>query len=90
MKRTLFMLMLAFMVALIPLAKAENWSGADEKAEEAIKQLSPDYEPWFSQIWEPPSGEIESLLFSVQAGIGAFVVGYVIGRHGAGKDARNA
>ena len=30
-------------------------------------------------IWEPPSGEIESLLFALQAAIGAGFIGYFIG-----------
>ena len=39
-----------------------------------------DYEPWFEPILEPASGEIESLLFALQAAIGAGVVGFVLGR----------
>jgi cobalt/nickel transport protein len=58
---------------------AEEWSGADEKAEEAISEINPAYEPWFSPIWEPPSGEIESLFFSLQAAFGALIIGYVLG-----------
>jgi cobalt/nickel transport protein len=37
------------------------------------------YEPWFQPLWEPPSGEIESLLFSLQAAIGAVIIGYFFG-----------
>ena len=33
----------------------------------------------FNSIWEPPSGEIESLLFALQAAIGAGFIGYFIG-----------
>ncbi len=43
------------------------------------KQKS-DYEPWFSNIWEPPSGEIESMLFALQAALGAGFIGYFFGR----------
>ena len=35
--------------------------------------------PWFESFWEPPSGEIESLLFAVQAAIGAIIIGYAVG-----------
>ena len=56
-----------------------EYGGADGKAEEAITAIQPDYEPWFGGIYEPPSGEIESLLFVSQAAIGAGVIGYVIG-----------
>lgn len=41
--------------------------------------LNQSYEPWFSSIWEPPSGEIESLLFVLQGAIGAGFIGYFIG-----------
>ncbi len=88
MKRFAILLILTAFV-LIAVANAESWAGADEKAEEAIKQISPDYEPWFSPIWEPPSGEIESLLFSLQAAIGAFAVGYVVGKNRASRNAQN-
>ncbi len=57
-----------------------EWGGADGEAEEAIKEINPEYESWFSPIWEPPSGEIESLLFSLQAAIGGLIIGYVLGR----------
>jgi len=35
--------------------------------------------PWFESLWEPPRGEIESLLFVLQAAIGAGFIGYFIG-----------
>ena len=54
--------------------------GADGQAEEVILELQPDYEPWFEPILEPASGEVESLLFALQAAIGAGVVGFVLGR----------
>ncbi|GAA0739187.1 energy-coupling factor ABC transporter substrate-binding protein [Clostridium oceanicum] len=60
--------------------KGGEFSGTDDQAESAISELNKDYEPWFSHIWEPPSGEIESLLFSLQAALGAGVIGYYIGR----------
>ena len=50
------------------------FGGADGEAIEGS-----GYEPWFSSIWEPPSGEIESLLFAVQAAIGAIIIGYFFG-----------
>ena len=37
-------------------------------------------------IWEPPSGEIESLFFSLQAALGALVIGYAIGRGRSRKE----
>lgn len=55
----------------------EAWSGADSSAAEMIEESG--YEPWFSPLWEPPSGEIESLFFCLQAAGGALVIGYFFG-----------
>jgi cobalt/nickel transport protein len=59
--------------------KDEPFAGSDTQAETAITENDPDYEPWFSPLYEPPSGEIESGLFALQAALGAGVVGYVFG-----------
>ena len=53
------------------------FGGADDAAGEAIEESG--FKPWFSSIWEPPSGEIESLLFALQAAIGAIIIGYFFG-----------
>ena len=61
------------------------FGGADDAAGEAIEETG--FEPWFSSIWEPPSGEIESLLFALQAAIGAIIIGYAFGYwRGQGKE----
>ena len=61
------------------------FGGSDDAASEVI--VANDYEPWFSSIWEPPSGEIESLLFALQAAIGAIIIGYFFGYwRGQGKE----
>lgn len=57
-----------------------EFGGADDQIEDTIKEVNKNYTPWFSHIWEPPSGEIESLLFAVQAAAGAGFIGYYIGR----------
>ncbi|MBW4691222.1 MAG: energy-coupling factor ABC transporter substrate-binding protein [Lyngbya sp. HA4199-MV5] len=56
-----------------------EYTGSDAQAEGAINELSPDYKPWFTPFFEPPSGEVASLLFASQAALGAGVIGYVIG-----------
>ena len=65
-------------VAPLLFVKGE-FAGADGQAEKAITELHPQYKPWFNSLVELPSGEVESLLFAVQAGLGAGVIGYVIG-----------
>ncbi|MGW8375523.1 energy-coupling factor ABC transporter substrate-binding protein [Streptomyces sp. ODS28] len=72
-------------LAVIPLAfglgdhKKEPFTGSDAQAESAITQLKPDYKPWFSPLYEPPSGEVESALFALQAALGAGVLTYYFG-----------
>ncbi len=60
-------------------AKNGDLEGADGKAEELIAEINPDYEPWMDNLWEIPSGEIESAIFAIQAGVGGIVIGYIIG-----------
>lgn len=82
-------LALVVLLAVIPLwlNGGAEFSGADGQAEEAISTIAPDYQPWFSSLWEPPGGEIESLLFALQAGLGCLVIGYYIGLHRGRKQA---
>ncbi len=77
----LMLILIVVILAIIPLfvAKDAEFGGADGKAEEAITEISADYEPWFSPIFEPKSGEIESSLFALQAAIGAGIIGYGLG-----------
>lgn len=85
-KNTILALLLVLIIA-IPLLfmGGHEFGGADGEAEEAIVEMQKDYEPWFEPFWEPPSGEIESLFFCLQAAIGAGIVGFVLGRVTSGK-----
>jgi cobalt/nickel transport protein len=73
----LIAIMLALFITPLILSPNAEYGGADSAAEEAISDQG--YEPWFTPIWEPPSGEIESLLFALQAAIGAIIIGYFVG-----------
>ena len=77
----IILILIVIGLAVIPFftAKGAEFAGADGKAEEAIGEIAPGYTPWFSSLWVPPSGEIESLLFALQAAIGAGVIGYGLG-----------
>ena len=57
----------------------EIFAGADDKAKDLIGEISPDYRQWFEPLIEPASGEIASLLFALQAAIGAGFIGYYLG-----------
>jgi len=75
----LILLVVAITVMPLFVARDAEFGGADGKAEEAIMEIQADYKPWFSPLFEPASGEIESLLFALQAAIGAGIIGYGIG-----------
>jgi cobalt/nickel transport protein len=55
------------------------FAGADDKAKDMVGTISPGYKPWFSPLMEPPSAEIGSLLFALQAALGAGFIGYWYG-----------
>jgi cobalt/nickel transport protein len=57
-----------------------EFKGSDGLGTDAIIEAVPGYKPWFQPLWKPPSDEVESLLFSLQAALGAGFLGYVIGR----------
>lgn len=60
-------------------AEVEIFAGADDKAKDTITAIAPQYKPWFNPLMEPPSGEIGSLLFALQAALGAGFIGYWLG-----------
>ncbi|MCM1990029.1 energy-coupling factor ABC transporter substrate-binding protein [Oceanirhabdus seepicola] len=89
-KLAIILLIIAMVIAPIMIKKGAEFGGADGEAEVAITEINPDYEPWFSSIWEPPSGEIESMLFSLQAAIGSGIIFYILGYlKGKNKNAAN-
>jgi cobalt/nickel transport protein len=64
--------------------QTHEWGGADSQAEDVISDLTGGtYTPWFQSIYQPPSGEIESLLFSLQAATGSLIIGYFLGYYRA-------
>ncbi|EAO8776474.1 energy-coupling factor ABC transporter substrate-binding protein [Salmonella enterica] len=77
MKKTL--MLLAMVVALVILPFFINHGGSDGEAESQIQAIAPQYKPWFQPLYEPASGEIESLLFTLQGSLGAAVIFYILG-----------
>ncbi|MEW6081723.1 MAG: energy-coupling factor ABC transporter substrate-binding protein [Bacillota bacterium] len=59
------------------------FEGADRRAAGLAQELHPDYKPLAKPIWEPPSGEVESLIFSLQASAGVGFIAYFIGHRKA-------
>ena len=91
-QKNLILVLLVVLIAAVPLwlCRDAEFGGADGLAEELIVETHPDYEPWFSPIFKPASGEIESLLFALQAALGAGVTGFVLGRMTAKKPVEKA
>lgn len=72
-------------LAVLPLFIVERpadgaiFAGTDDQAKDMISEIATDYRPWFSSLIEPASPEIASLLFALQAAIGAGFIGYYLG-----------
>lgn len=89
--QSLILLLAVVLLAVLPLwlvqkpapdgdgKPVEIFAGADNKAKDLIGEIAPDYRPWFDPILEPASGEIASLLFALQAALGAGFIGYYLG-----------
>lgn len=86
-QKNVLLLLLVAVLAVVPLwlCRDAEFGGADGMAEELIQEDHPEYEPWFEPILEPASGEVESLLFAVQAAVGSGVVCFILGRLTARK-----
>ena len=86
-QKNLILIGLVILLAAFPLwyCRGAEFGGADGMAGELIEETNPDYEPWFQPIFEPASGEVESLLFALQAAVGSGVVCFVLGRMTAKK-----
>lgn len=91
-KTVLLLLLACVVIAAFPLImiRDSEFGGADGAAEEIVAEISPDYTPWAESILEPPGGETESLLFCIQAGLGAGVIGFGFGYLVCRKKYRNS
>ena len=77
----LILILLVVAIATFPLVwkAGADFGGADDQVKDVVAEINPEYKPWFEAIWSPPSAEVESFLFALQAAIGAGVIGYWIG-----------
>ena len=75
----LTMLPLWWVAGMEPAAGTEWFSGSDSQARDMILTLAPDHSVWFKPLWQPASAAIESLLFALQAALGAGFIGYWFG-----------
>jgi len=81
-KKNVILLVIFFIVAFAPLfiKSGSEFGGADGIAMDIVTEIQPSYTPIFEPLFEPASGEIESLLFALQAALGAGIIGFGLGR----------
>lgn len=87
-KKVIILLIIAVLIALIPLftLKGAEFGGSDDAGSKVVSQITgTNYKPWVKPVMETwiggeLPGEIESLLFCVQTGIGVGVLFFFLGR----------
>lgn len=87
MKKTLILLLLTVAIFIIPffINHGGEYGGSDGEAEQQILAIAPSYQPWFESLYEPASGEIESLLFTLQGCLGTAVIFFILGYYRSGR-----
>jgi cobalt/nickel transport protein len=74
-----FIVLFLYTSATMP---AAEFAGSDNVGSSQISSLTgvpeEEFRPLIPQ-WEPPSGEIESALFAIQAAAGGIFLGYIFG-----------
>lgn len=87
-KTAIILMILAVLVAIVPLfaLKGAEFGGSDDAGSVMIEEIAGEAsEPWFTPVLETAiggelPGEIESLFFCVQTGIGVGVIAFFMGR----------
>lgn len=86
----LLLAVVVLMVGALLINQTGEFGGSDGEAETVITEINPNYRPWFDSLLEPKSGEIESLLFTLQGSLGVGIITYILGYYkGKKKNAVN-
>lgn len=88
MKKTVIIAVIAiFLIAMIPLfvLKDAEFGGSDDAGSQVVEEVDSSYEPWAAPILEKLlgrelPGEVESLFFCIQTGIGVGIIAFLMGR----------
>ena len=88
MKKTVIALIIAiFLIAFVPMfvLKDAEFGASDDAGSTVVEEVDSSYEPWATPIFEQIlggelPGEVESMLFCVQTGIGVGVIAFIMGR----------
>ncbi len=84
----ILLLVVAILISIVPFLalKGAEFGGSDDAGSQMVAEITgTDYEPWFEPILEryiggEIPGEIESLIFCLQTGIGVGILFFFIGR----------
>ena len=87
-KTVIILLVIAVLIAVIPFLalKGAEFGGSDDAGSVMVEEIKgEEYEPWFTPVLEnliggEIPGEIESLLFCIQTGIGVGIIAFFMGR----------
>lgn len=87
-RTVIILLIIAILIAVVPLftLKGAEFGGSDDAGSQVVSEITGrEYEPWFTPVMEKwiggeLPGEVESLLFCVQTGIGVGVIAFIMGR----------
>ena len=88
MKKTVLLVILAvFLIALVPLFALKNaeFGGSDDAGSVVVEEVDSSYEAWATPVLEvliggELPGEVESLFFCIQTGLGVGVIAFLMGR----------
>ena len=65
-KKNMILIIIILIIGIVPLLMVKSeFGGSDDKGEDIIKEINPDYEPWANNLIELPGPETESLLFAL-------------------------
>ena len=86
-KTVILLLIAAVLIAVVPLfaRKGAEFGGSDDAGSVMIEEIQGEYTPWFTPVLENSlggeiPGEVESLIFCVQTGIGVGIIAFFMGR----------
>lgn len=88
MKKTVLLGIAAIcLIVLIPLfvLRDAEFGGSDDAGSQVVEEVNSSYEPWAAPVLETLigrelPGEVESLFFCIQTGIGVGIIAFIMGR----------
>lgn len=87
-RKVILLLVIVVLIAIIPLftLRGAEFGGSDDAGSKVVSQIEgKQYKPWAEPVLETLiggelPGEVESLLFCVQTGIGVGIIAFLMGR----------